>query len=344
MARPNHSLFSRSRVRLACAITLALAAPGCGDEFAGGSQGERAKLTIGVVPIADVAPVRLGIDNGFFEDAGLDVEIHTGQGGAEIVPQVMSGDVQVGFSSTPTLFSAATQGLPIEIVAPAVGTPPRKEGQGENVEGALMVRKGSPIRGYADLAGNTVAVNALGNVIDVTLNAALERHGIDHTSVERLEVPFPDMLPALDAGRVDAAFLATPFKTIAEQSGDYRAVGFSIYETRPELIHTTYFVAKEWAEKNEPVLERFLSALRRSMLYAADHQQETREAVGELVGLSKNVIDALPPINRRPDCEELKVSSELIAGLMVRYHALERAPDLEALIRPGFCDGRRADP
>jgi NitT/TauT family transport system substrate-binding protein len=321
-------------VRRLCVIALALAIFGCGAE-----DSDRTKLTVGVVPIADVAPVQVGIDQGFFRDEGLDVELHTGRGGAEIVPQVVSGDVQVGFSSTPTLLTAATEGLPIEIVAPAVGSPPRKEGHGENVEGALMVTKDSAIRGYADLAGKTVAVNALGNVIDVTLNAALDRHGVDHTGVKRLEVPFPDMLAALDAGRVDAAFLATPFKTIAEQSGKYRAVGFSIYETRPELIHTTYFVSREWADGNEQVLERFLSALRRSMLYAAEHEPETRKAVGSLVELPANVIDALPPINRRPDCEELQVSSELMADLMVEYGALERPPDLEALIRPGFCDG-----
>jgi NitT/TauT family transport system substrate-binding protein len=322
-------------VRWLCVIALAIALSGCGDEVAGG----RTKLTVGVVPIADVAPIQLGIDKGFFQEEGLDVELHTGQGGAAIVPQVVSGDVQVGFSSTPTLLAAAGEGLPIEIVAPAVGSPPRKEGRGENVEGALMVGRKSAIRGYPDLAGKTVAVNALGNVIDVTLNAALERHGVDHDSVERLEVPFPDMLAALDAGRVDAAFLATPFKTIAEQSGKYRAVGFSIYEARPELIHTTYFVSREWADGNEQVLERFLSALRRSMLYAAGHERETREAVGALVELPDNVIAALPPINRRPDCEELEVSSALMARLMVEYGALERAPDLDALIRPGFCDG-----
>jgi NitT/TauT family transport system substrate-binding protein len=176
-------------------------------------------------------------------------------------------------------------------------------------------------------------------VIDVTLNAALEQHGVDHADVDRLEVPFPDMLAALDAGRVDAAFLATPFKTIAEQSGDYRAVGFSIYEARPELIHTTYFVSKEWAREHEDVLESFLSALRTSMLYAAEHDQETREAVAELVDLPGGVIEALPPINRRPDCEELHVSSQLLAGLMVEYGALDREPDLEQLIRPGFCHG-----
>jgi NitT/TauT family transport system substrate-binding protein len=323
-------------MRWLCAVAVALAAPGCAADA---EDGGRAKLTVGVVPIADVAPVQLGIDKGFFEDEGLDVELLTGQGGAEIVPQVVSGDVQVGFSSTPTLLAAASERLPIEIVAPAVGSPPRKTGHGENVEGALMVAKNSPIRGYADLAGKTVAVNALGNVIDVTLNAALERHGVNHTSVERLEVPFPDMLAALDAGRVDAAFLATPFKTVAEQSGKYRAVGFSIYETRPELIHTTYFVSREWADGNRQVLERFLSALRRSMLYAAGHERETRDAVGAIVELPEDVIEALPPINRRPDCAELEVSSELMADLMVEYGAIERAPDLDSLIRPGFCDG-----
>jgi ABC-type nitrate/sulfonate/bicarbonate transport system substrate-binding protein len=338
MRRPR---LSRVLLNARVIAVAALAASGCGDDAPSGerSQGEPTKLTVGLVPIADVAPVYLGIENGFFEDEGLEVEIQIAQGGAEIVPQVMSGDVQIGFSNTPTLFSAAVEGVPIQIAAPAGGSPPKKEGRGENVEGALMVKNDSPIRDYADLAGKTVAVNTLGNVIDVTVNAALERHGVDHSTVERLEVPFPDMLAALDAGRVDAAFLATPFKTIAEQSGDYRAVGFPIYEARPELIYIGYFVSRRWAENNEDVLERFLSALRRSMLYAAEHEQETRETLGKFTELPKDLLPALPPLNRRPDCEELEVSSKLLAGLMVKYGALDRQPDLDELIRPGFCDG-----
>jgi NitT/TauT family transport system substrate-binding protein len=329
-----------ARALLATLVTAALAAAGCGDAATTGERpGERTKLKVGLVPIADAAPVYLGIEKGFFEAEGLEVEVQTTQGGAEIVPLVTSGDVQVGFSSTPTLFSAAVAGVPIQIVAPAGGSPPEKEGRGENVEGALMVKNGSPIRDYGDLAGKTVAVNVLGNVIDVTLNAALDRNGVDHTTVERLEVPFPDMLAALDTDRVDAAFLASPFKTMAERSGRYRAVGFSIYEARPELIYIGYFVSREWAEDHEDVLERFLSALRRSMLYAAGHEQETRETLGEFTELPEDLLPALPPLNRRPDCEELTVSSKLLAGLMIRYGALDRQPDMDELIRPGFCDG-----
>jgi NitT/TauT family transport system substrate-binding protein len=250
---------------------------------------------------------------------------------------VLGGDVQIGFSNTPTLLSAAERGLPIQIVAPSGGAPPRKVGQGENVEAAVMARKDSEIRTYADLKGKTVAVNAVANISDVTLKAALDRRGVERGKLELLEVPFPEMLAALDKGRVDAAFLATPFKTMAERSGRYRAVGFPIYDARPELIYTGYFVSRRWAEENQDVLKRFLSALRKSMLYAAEHERETREAVGRFAKLPKELVGAIPLLNRRPDCEELKTSSKLLAGLMVYYGALDREPDLDELIRHGFC-------
>jgi hypothetical protein len=47
----------------------------------------------------------------------------------------------------------------------------------------------------------------------------------------------------------------------------------------------------------------------------------------------------MPIGNPRPDCEELKASSEVLGALMVEYGALDREPDLAELIRPGFCDG-----
>jgi NitT/TauT family transport system substrate-binding protein len=312
------------RFSIAVALAAALLA-GCGDDS------ERTKVTVALVPIHEVAPVHLGVEKGFFEAEGLDVEVQTVQGGAEIVPQVMSGDVQIGFSSTSSLLSAAATGLPLEIVAPA-------RGAGDDAEGAVMVPRDSPIRGYRDLAGRTVAVNALENVVDLTLSAALERRGVDRDDVERLEVPFPDMQAALDAGSVDAAFMAAPFTTIAERSGRYRSIGFPMYDVRPGFVFTGYFASKAWADENEDVLDRFLSALRRSMAYAAEHERETREAIGRFTELPDGLINAIPIGNPRPDCAELAKSTALLADLMVDYGALDRAPAVGRLIRPGFCD------
>jgi NitT/TauT family transport system substrate-binding protein len=331
-------------VRRQCVVAMALAAvapvaAGCGDETAGDrTVSGRTKLTVQLVPLYEVVPVHLGIKKGFFAEERLELEVRIAQGGAEAVPQVVGGDVQIGFSNTPSLFSAAGEGLPVEIVAPAGGSPRARAGKEETDQGAVMVKKTSPIRGYGDLAGRTVAINTVGNVLDVTLNAALEKHGVDPDRVERLEVPFPEMLAALDAGRVDAVFVTPPFETIA-LSGDYRAVGFPFRDVRPDLVFASYFVSSEWAEENADVLERFLVALRRSMVYAAEHERETRKAITEFTELPDELAAEVPLGNRRPDCTELETSSEVLGGLMVEYGALERAPDLDELIRPGFCGG-----
>jgi NitT/TauT family transport system substrate-binding protein len=319
-----------SRFSTCLALVAAMCAPGCGS--AGVNDGASAKLTVALVPIHEVAPVYLGIEKGFFEDEDLRLDVRTVQGGADVVPQVLSGDVQIGFSNTPTLLAAAATGLPVEIVAPARG-----RGTGPSREGAVIVRRDSPIRGYADLVGRTVAVNALGNVVDLTLSATLDRHGVDRDDVERLEVPFPDMLAALDAGRVDAAFIASPFKTSAERSGEYRSIGFPLDEVRPGFVFTSYFVSRRWADHNQEILDRFLRALRRSMLYAARHERETRAAIAEFTALPEDLAGAIPIGNPKPDCAELMASTAVLAGLMVDYGALERVPDLDNLMRPGFC-------
>jgi NitT/TauT family transport system substrate-binding protein len=308
----------------------------CGDEPAGG--GERTKLTVGLVPIHEVAPVHLGIEKGFFRSEGLDLEVQTVAAGADVISQVIGGDVQIGFSSTPSLFSAAQAGVPIEIVAPARGSGPAGRRDTESLEGAVMVKADSPIRSYADLDGKTVAVNALDNVVDLTLSATLDRRGVGSGAVERLEVPFPDMLAALDADRVDAAFMAPPFKTIAEQSGDYRSIGFPMHDVRPEFVFTSYFASSRWTRENEDLLERFLVALRRSMIYAAEHEHETRKTIGRFTELPQELVREVPIGNPRPDCKELEISAEVLTELMVSYGVLDREPDLDDLIRPGFCD------
>jgi NitT/TauT family transport system substrate-binding protein len=313
----------------------ALAGTGCGDD--GGSGGGRTKLTIALLPISDVAPVHLGLKKGFFREQNLDLRIQTAQGGPEIVPAVISGSVQVGYSSTPSLMSAAVKGLPIQIVAPAGRTPLTKKGNGENLLEAVMVKKDSPVRTAKDLEGRTLAVNALKNIADVTTSAALEKHGADHTKVKYLEVPLPEMLVALDAGRVDAVFTVSPFKTLAEQSGKYRTVLNPMFETRPGQVNTAYFVSKRWADRNGAVLGRFLTALRRSMEYSATHDAELRQTLLEYTKVPKPLVSKVPLGPRAPDCKELVATSKFLAALMVRYGALTRSPDFATFIRPGFC-------
>jgi NitT/TauT family transport system substrate-binding protein len=76
---------------------LAVLLAGCGGEES--SSPAATEVRLAVLPVADVAPVYLGIDRGFFKAEGLRVEAEILQNGAEVTAAVVSGDLNIGFSS-----------------------------------------------------------------------------------------------------------------------------------------------------------------------------------------------------------------------------------------------------
>ena len=96
-------------------------------------------LKIGLIPIADVAPVFLGQKQGFFKEEDITLEPQFAAGGAAITPAVVSGDFDIGFSNTVSMLIAASKDLPIQIISQGVlgrhrreegvGRPARREGQ-----------------------------------------------------------------------------------------------------------------------------------------------------------------------------------------------------------------------
>ena len=95
--------------------------------------------------------------------------------------------------------SARSQGLPVKVVANADNGAETAKDEWT----LLLSKKGSPIKEPADLAGKTIAVNALKGVGEVEIKAALDKRGVDPNSIKLLEIPFPEMPAALDKPDVD---------------------------------------------------------------------------------------------------------------------------------------------
>ena len=263
MVQPCDACLSSSRW---CVALLA----GCGDDGGSGGGGgdggeaEPVTLKVGVIPIADVAPLYLGMDKGFFEEEGLTIEPQLAEGGAAIVPSVVSGDYQIGFSNTTSLIIAASKKLPIQIISQGVlgGTGPDDAWDG------VIVPKGSDVKEIGDLEGKTVAVNTLNNVSQVVVNTALKEAGADYTKVKYVEVPFPDMNAALEAGRVDAAFQVEPGYSGGLAAGSKNIV--NAYEAMaPNYTVATYFASKQYIAENRDEVDRFTRAMQKSLDYAS---------------------------------------------------------------------------
>src|SRR5262245_54208148 len=92
-------------------LALAGAAAACGSSATPAKpapSGQADKVSAGVIAIVDVAPIYLGKEKGFFSSRRIDLALSTSQGGAAIVPGVVSGQFQIGFSNVTSLLLAAS--------------------------------------------------------------------------------------------------------------------------------------------------------------------------------------------------------------------------------------------
>jgi NitT/TauT family transport system substrate-binding protein len=313
---------------MAVALLLAFAA-GCGD---GGGAAEveeskegRTKLTVGVIPIADVAPAYLGIDKGFFREEGLDVELRPIQGGAEAVPAVERGDMQFAFGNAVSLAFAQERGIDLRFVAEGV----QGGSSDKDSTNGLIVPKGSGIRRAQDLAGKTFAVNALNSLGEVTIKTALDKRGVDVSGLKFVEVPFPDMLPALERGDFDVAWLPEPFVSQALAAGHSKLLD-PMVETTPRLTLAAYFGSGRFIDENRDVVERFQRAMNKSLDYAAKNEREVRQAIVENTEIPPPVAEKMPLPHWTSDLNDESV--RLLIEQCEKYDYFDEEIDVDKLV------------
>lgn len=273
---------SRRRITTAAlAGTLALTLLACSGEAEqpatndGGATGEGTAgtetVTLGLIPIIDVAPVYVGMDQGFFEEEGIELELSTGQGGAAIVPGVVSGSIDVGFGNNLSLVIGTSSGLPLRVIASGVDS----TGDPEQ-DPYTIVTADDSLQRPADLEGRTVAVNTLNAIGDTVVRASVRADGGDPDAVEFVEMPFPSMTAALVAGDVDAAWQVEPFITLGEADG-VRVLTTPLNDFTDETIEvSTYFTSQKFAEENPELVDRFRAAIEKSLSYSQENPDAVR--------------------------------------------------------------------
>jgi NitT/TauT family transport system substrate-binding protein len=250
-------------------------ATGAGAGSSGTAAGELTTVSVGAIPIVDVAPLYLGVEQGIFADHGLQVEPFLAQGGAAIVPAVVTGQAQFGFSNITSLLQAEARGVPLALVAPGPGA----TGDPAADFAAVIVQAGSPVQDAADLAGRTVAINSINNISDTVVREAVRQAGGDAEAVQFVELPFPNMVAAVADGSVDAAFTVEPFATVGKGQG-MRAVASPYTQTDDDLTVAGYFTSDQYVAENPEIVQAFAEAMVEAQQYATDHSDEARAVLG----------------------------------------------------------------
>lgn len=174
------------------AASLVLSACGGGsDSDSGGGGGTKVKLQLQWVPQAQFAGYYAAVDQGYYKDEGLDVEIV--EGGADIVPQdvLSAGDVDYAISWVPKVLGSIEKGAKITDVAQIF----------ERSATTQISFKDKNITSPADLKGKKVGSWGFGN--EWELFAGMQKDGVGVKNVKLVQQAF-DMNGFL-AGDIDAA-------------------------------------------------------------------------------------------------------------------------------------------
>ena len=320
MKRLTTSLVAVASIFLLGACGSAVPGP---DEIS--SEGELTKVSVGAIPIGDVAPVHLGLAKGFFKDEGLDLTIETVSGGAVAVPGVVSGSFDFAFGNTVSLMVAQDKGLDLKYVTNGTTSTGSPDGDFAGV----VVMDDSAIKTPMDLAGKTVSSNNLSNIGDTSIRTAVDNAGGDGSSLTFVEVAFPNALAALETGQIDAALILEPFLTPALQNGA-RVVSWNYAETHANLDIGGYFTSGDVIEHKPELVASFTAAMNRSLEYAQENPAEVRDIIGTYTEIPADLLAeiTLPRFTTEFDRDAARVLGEAA----LKYGTISQAPDLDALL------------
>lgn len=315
-------------------MTLALAACGSGSPSgatgagvspAPAEAGGLTKISVGAIPIGDVAPIHVGKAQGFFSDEGIDLAIENTTGGAVAVPGVVAGSYDFAFGNMVSMMVARDKGLDLRYVANGTST----TGEAGKDFAAVVVLEDSPIKTAKDLEGRTVTSNNLANIGDTTIRATTDKGGGDGSKLTFVEVAFPEAFAALEAGQVDATLIVEPFLTPALEQGG-RAVLWPYAGANENLDIGGYFTTGERIEQDPELVAAFARAMGKSMEYSQENPDAVRAAIGTYTKtdpdlLKKIILPLFTPAFSRDAAAELGEAA-------VRYGTLKKSPDLDLLL------------
>lgn len=285
-------------------------------QAAGGGETVR----IGYFPLVHTATLVHADDAGYLDDAGITAELIQTQGGAAAIPSLISGEIDMLYSNITSAVLAAQRGLPVAIIA------------GNDIGGedhGLFVMPGSSIESVQDIAGHSFAVNNLQNIGTVAISAQAEDAGVDPTDIELVEIPNPDMIPALQQGNVDVIWQVEPFQAMA-RGQDLQRIGSLFEGAAANLPVGVWITTQDFAASNPAVVEGLRMSLQRSMDELNGNRDLFMELVPEYTLVQRDVVEEieLPRFDTALDQGALQNS----ADLMHRYGLIDQPLDVSDLI------------
>ena len=265
----------------AAALALTGCSSGGGGTEAPSGDGDVTTLKVATIGLTSDGSLIGGIEQGFFEEEGLEIETSIVANPPAGLAAAQSGQVDIAYSPSIPLLNALGQGVGIKVIGAADGypaDPSEIDDPADFDDTGLFAAVGSDIHSVADLKGKTIAVPARKAQLEVVIAGELEKEGIDPASgVNWVVLDFTSAVAGLQNGTVDAAGLVSPFTTEAEAAGaeQLSAPSIGFFETGATGLWTA---GATTIEKKKDAIAAFQRAIVKSNEWATENPEEAIQA------------------------------------------------------------------
>lgn len=254
------------------------------------------KVRMGSMLVALNLPLFVAIDKGFFGEETIDLDLTYMASGAVIIPAVMGGSLEIGFSAYLPALVANAQGLDFKIIASSgnensMGKPDPAFGYGGH--GTTLVRAELPINSAKGLEGKKIAIPALYTIDWLMISAWMEKNGADPRKVHWVELPPPRQGAALAAGQVDAMMGIEPYTTMLKEQGVARVISYTLTEVRPNMIIAGYGAAGRFIEKNDTIIKKWVRAHKKGINFIEANREEAGKVLSKYTKVPLELISRM---------------------------------------------------
>lgn len=284
------------------------------------------------------APQYVAINNGYFRENGLDIELITGQGADSVMTAVLSNQCDIGFAGPEASIYVYNEGK--EDFTEVFAQLTKKDGS------FLVAKEKTDNFSWQDLKNTTVIPGRKGGVPYMTLEYVLKKNGINPQTDLILDdsIKFDLMAGAFSSGEAEYVTLFEPTASNIQNEGKGYIVA-SVGEAAGEIPYTAYFAKKSYIKNNEETIQNFTNAIYKGQTWVKEHSaREIAESIQSFfpdtsIELLETVIQNYKDIDAWNDTPILKEESfNRLQEVMIMAGELETEAPYEKIVNNNYAN------
>ena len=259
---------------LLVAALAASALAGCAKEETGSSESDKKEETrLTKVTLNEVAhsifyaPMYVAVEEDYFKDEGIDLELVTGYGADKTMTAVLSGQADIGFMGSESSIYTYNEGAKDYVVNFAQLT--------QRAGNFLVSREPIEDFSWEDLKGKTVLGGRKGGMPEMVFEYILKQNDIDPEKDVTINqsIDFGSTAAAFSGGQGDFTVEFEPGATTLEAAGKGYVVA-SLGKESGYVPYTAFSAKKSYLEEHPDLIQSFTDALQKGMDYVNTHTPE----------------------------------------------------------------------